>query len=350
MVLTRRATRAQNSIIRWLPNEILAAIVADVSRRDLVALCRTSRLIRDIATPLLYHAVSFSTVPQLEAFLRTMKLGSISASLARYVRRFSAADGMQGLRLSQSLVNTIISVLFQLCHLECLDLLNEAFEFTDMLDGTTFLKLSTFRYTLQPQTSSLLSSFLNRHPTITHLTLAKDAPFQHLDPIHLPALARYNGPSSFIPSLDPGSCIHWVCLLWYPDDPTVDIPLLKLGRIASPVTVVVLSVRNTVKASTVLGGVAAYLPRTQHFKFRKTGTAVPISPQDTVEITTYLESLASLSILELCDLRDGAEPQSSKVKDRETIASWSGACKSLRLIRLHGRKWRLVKGHWAVYK
>ncbi|KAJ7815179.1 hypothetical protein B0H14DRAFT_3149190 [Mycena olivaceomarginata] len=88
MVLTRRAARASKSFIRWIPNEILTVAMANCSAPDLLAFCRTSRLLRNIATPLLCRSVSLTTVPQIEAFLRTMKQHS-GSSLSHHVRRFS---------------------------------------------------------------------------------------------------------------------------------------------------------------------------------------------------------------------------------------------------------------------
>jgi hypothetical protein len=90
MVLTRRAARAEKSIIRWLPNEILTAVMLEVAIPDLVSLCMTSRLIRNIVTPLLYRDILLSEVPETKSFLRTMK--QRSGSLCRYVRRFGIVD------------------------------------------------------------------------------------------------------------------------------------------------------------------------------------------------------------------------------------------------------------------
>jgi hypothetical protein len=93
MVLTRRAAKANKSIIRWLPNEILTSVMLDVSRPGLIALCMTSRLMRNIAMALLYRTVSLSNVRQIKAFLRTMKQrSSLSLPLSRHIRRFSITD------------------------------------------------------------------------------------------------------------------------------------------------------------------------------------------------------------------------------------------------------------------
>ncbi|KAF7378210.1 hypothetical protein MSAN_00245700 [Mycena sanguinolenta] len=96
MVLTRRAAREQNSIVRWLPNEILSTVALYSSKSDLLVLCRTSRLMHDIVTRLLYHTVSLVTGAQMEAFLRTMesiqKPTDSSLSLFDHVRQFVIKD------------------------------------------------------------------------------------------------------------------------------------------------------------------------------------------------------------------------------------------------------------------
>jgi hypothetical protein len=93
MVLTRMAARAEKSIIRWLPSEILTALMLQMSRLDLVSLCRTSRLLCNIATPLLYRTVCLLKAPQIEYFLRTMaeRLNSLPP-LSHYVRQFTFFD------------------------------------------------------------------------------------------------------------------------------------------------------------------------------------------------------------------------------------------------------------------
>jgi hypothetical protein len=64
------------------------------STADLLSLCRTSRLISNIATLLLYHTVSLSAAAKMNSFLHTMKQRSeSSALLSRYVRQFSIHAG-----------------------------------------------------------------------------------------------------------------------------------------------------------------------------------------------------------------------------------------------------------------
>ncbi|KAJ7723858.1 hypothetical protein B0H14DRAFT_2641668 [Mycena olivaceomarginata] len=102
----------------------------------LIALSMTSRLMRNVTTALLYRTVSLSNVPQIKAFLRTMKQrSSLSSPLSRHIRRFSITDDEKhNLKLSPTIVKAITSIFSQLSNLRFLELLiDEAIEFTDML-------------------------------------------------------------------------------------------------------------------------------------------------------------------------------------------------------------------------
>ncbi|KAJ7246118.1 hypothetical protein B0H12DRAFT_1325188 [Mycena haematopus] len=353
MVLTRRAARANNSIIRWLPNEILAAVMWYLPKLDLVALCATSRLIRNIATPLLYRAVFLSTVPQITLFIRSMTRRS-GVSLSRHVRRLSITneDVDLSLELPPTLVKAITSVLSRLCHLEVLDLLlvngGETTEFTDMLHHSYFPKLSTFQYTIQSPTSTTLAVFLNRHPTIVDLTLTQYDRLNALDRIVLPNLKVYTGASSFIPSFNFDSTrITSVFLLWFPHDGDVETPLIQLGTMASLQTVNIFYAYDELKESDLLGSVVAYLSHVHTVKFRKMGgTAALISREDVLDIATFLERFSSLDTLDLHETLDRHETDVSGLK---SVTLWGGACKSLSWIRLSGIHWKRVNGHWEVF-
>ncbi|KAJ7336907.1 hypothetical protein DFH08DRAFT_1082933 [Mycena albidolilacea] len=351
MVLTRRAAKASKSIIRWLPNEILGTVMVDASRLDLVALCKTSRLMRNIATPLLYRAVFLATIPQINLFLRTMKQRpNSSPSLCRYVRRFSIAYYAEehDSKPSPALLKAIHAVLIQFCHLEFLDFLLTNIEFTDMLRHAYFPNLAKFLYTVQHETAALLPAFLNRHATITHLTLTRDGPLGHLNPILLPNLTEYNGPSSLVSSFSVDSRpITSALLIWYRDDLDIATPLVQLGRIASPPTINGISTCEDLKAATILAGVATHLPHVKTFRCGRSHTAARISQEDTLEIATHLKKLASLSTMVLLGADDHSAP--TLIDDRETVVLWGKACESLRSIVLHGREWKLTAGIWLEF-
>ncbi|KAJ7833871.1 hypothetical protein B0H14DRAFT_3871536 [Mycena olivaceomarginata] len=341
MVLTRSAARAHNSIIRWLPNEILSAVISEASIPDLVVLCRTSRLICKIATPILYRVISLSTVAQIEDFIQTMILRS---GLSCHVREFSFEYEVPNLALTSHLVESITAVLFQFRHLECLDLLrNQSIEFTDMLHHAHFPNLRAFRYCVQSDDSAPLVAFLNRHPTITELALNKSGPFEHLAPIHLPNLECYTGTNSFIIAFDLHSrSIRRARLFWHATDEDVDTALLHLGSAGSLHAITVIFPSTDFKERHFLRAMATHLPHVKSIGFWNACGGFP-SREDTLEITTHLKEFGALSFLGFY----AAEVEHNPNDEREIVLAWSAACKTLVSVYLNGRRWTPAEGHWA---
>ncbi|KAF7356329.1 hypothetical protein MVEN_00965200 [Mycena venus] len=351
MVLTRRATLASKSIIRWLPNEMLTAVMRDASKPDLLALSATSRLFRNIATPLLYRTIQLSTIAQVNYFLRTMEQRS-GTLLSRYVRNITITAGHgDRLKITLSLplvtVTALGSVLPRLCHLERLKLevseVTPSSGFVDMLQHAQFPNLSAFHHSLRMDTAALVSSFINRHPTITNLTLTLRERLEQWNPILLPNLTVYHGPSTSIASVDfHGRSVALVSLSWYPDDFEVEQPLLQLGSIASPE--IFMAIFCDLEGTTILGSTARNLPHVRHIHFRKTlETPQGVSPHDALEIADLLKKFDALSILELfIDQRTEHDSE----RDRETIVLWGEACKTLVWIALYEGRWMRVQGHW----
>ncbi|KAJ7889188.1 hypothetical protein B0H13DRAFT_884850 [Mycena leptocephala] len=360
-------SRAEISILSWLPNEILSTVmkgIADTSPPDLASLCRTSRLINSLATPLLYRSIVLANAPQIEYFVRTMNDSSGSSPpLCRYVKRLSISDAWSittpdpGLKLSPRAYETISSVLPKFsAHLEYLDLLllldrGGALEFTETLfQDAYFPSLTFFRYIIQPQLLPLLSSFLNRHPTITDLS-----PIQVTDtleplplyPILLPNLETYDGAVPLIPSfnLDSGS-ISRVTLRWRRGDTDIERPLAHLGSTAAPDTFVGAFGSDTFEHSTVLESVGTHLPDVKTLKLQRTGSTARVSREETLQIATQLKKFTSLSELEV--LNADARVQQNPDADREALLAWGEACQTLSAITLNGREWKLVLGEWVA--
>ncbi|KAJ6450801.1 hypothetical protein C8R45DRAFT_1113920 [Mycena sanguinolenta] len=338
MVLTRSAARAQNSITRWLPNEILAAVISETSRSDLVALCRTSRLIRNIATPLLYRVVRLLNGAQIEAFFRTIKSPAAS-SLSPLVRELRITDSELDLPLSPLLAEDITLALFQFSRLECLYLLlKETFEFVDILERGYFPKLSFFRYTIKPSSSpALLLDFIRRHPTITHLTLVQMNPFHQSNHIESPA---FTGHIAFI------AFVLWrgvisVSLSWIPTDPDI----ITEGSTTSPaVTVLVIEPLE----STVLAGVVIHLPHASSVEIIRMDNMAYISREEAIEIAAHLKTLNSLTAFALRGPVDDNMPPPERDEDEETVATWSAACKTLSTLEFHAKEWERVEGRWVI--
>ncbi|KAJ6462610.1 hypothetical protein C8R45DRAFT_1027190 [Mycena sanguinolenta] len=319
------------------------------SSSDLVALCRTSRLFRNIATRLLYRTVHLSTSAQLETFLRTMespKRPTSSLSLCEHVRKFALVDQKCTQNLSTRTAECLVSVIPQFRHLEYLDLLlDTTIEFTNTLENAYFKNLSTFRYTVQSGNLASLSSFLNWHPTITRLALgpSRRVPThaQQLDAIRLPNLASYHGPGFFATSFIIAS-LRSVVLAVYPRDLDLDTAFRQLALMTALDTLTVVILRRDIKESAILAGVARQLPRIKFVKLRKVqAIADQMSQADIVEIATCLEKLPQLRALDLGE-RDIPEHM-----DREAVELWSKACKRLYSIVLHRGVWKRKGGCWT---
>ncbi|KAF8149211.1 hypothetical protein K438DRAFT_1779404 [Mycena galopus ATCC 62051] len=349
MVLTRRASRAEKSIVRWLPNEVIAEVMSELSRGDLATFCRTSRLLHNIATPLLYRAVSFSKLAQLKAFLRTMKVQSRSTSLAPHVRQFfcSALEEFGDVNLTR-FVKAITSVLLEFVNLELLDLLfTRDIDLPDLLQHGFFPNLSTFRCIIG--SSASLPAFLNRHSRITHATLPRLGRVDKLDSIHLPNLKNYEGCASFVPFINfEETSLLCASLSWLPDNLDIDTPLLRLGTMGSLSRLDLLSPSYVLKEAALLQSTATHIPHLHMLRLDTIMEIEPLSRQDTLEISVCLESLTSLFCLALCGPRDALEHDPDS--DLETITLWGRACDTLSIIKFNGTPWIRMGGQWRIWE
>ncbi|KAJ7806436.1 hypothetical protein B0H14DRAFT_3767925 [Mycena olivaceomarginata] len=336
MVLTRRAYK---SIIRWLPNEILTAVMSHLLTSDLLALCRTSRLMRNIATPLLYRTISLSTMHQMHTFIRTLEQSSGSASsFWRHVRQFDITDENEFAHRYRNYPNHVAILPPGVPRpIAC------RIRIHDCASRCIFPNLATFLYTVQSQSWALLTAFLNRHPTITELSLPRHGPIPPLGPICLPNLQTFTGPSSFVSALSAESApIRSVFIIWYAEDRDIETPLLRLGKMASPAKIVALTASENVTPVAILAAVATHLPDIKTLRFGQLYIA-PRTLRATLDMTAQLKRFTSLSVLDVIGPND-----EEFTTDRETIELWSEACKSLSSIVIQGREWNLAVGRWEM--
>jgi hypothetical protein len=96
---------------------------------------------------------------------------------------------------------------------------------------------------------------------------------ERFEPLFLPNLLSYNGPSSVISSITRDTTsINYACILWHDvDDLDVDVPLLHLSRLGSPATVIGVSTSDRLKDATILAGVATHIPHVEILALRRTG-------------------------------------------------------------------------------
>ncbi|KAF7342617.1 hypothetical protein MSAN_02018500 [Mycena sanguinolenta] len=334
MVLTRRAATEQNSIFKCLPNEILTAVMSHSSKSDLLALCKTSRLLRNLATPMLYRTISLRTNAQMKTFLRTMKSirsntrKSLSPRLSDHVRQFVVEDRQCMRNLPKRTAEFLSSLLPKLHHLNSLDLmLNKTLEFTEMLEHAYFNNLSMFRYTISPHNLTLLSSFLNRHPTITHLILIYDArpkSVPQLNDMHPPRLKSYAGSSFFVRFFDTTTLcsVTSVCLWFHPHNRDIDAALRPLAPMTALYTIGVFGFPEDIRESNVL--------ETNYISY---ATALEIAP-----------CLKKLEYLDTLDLGD--DDGNGFEHDIDIVELWDHASSSLGTIILHQRTWGCMEDNW----
>ncbi|KAJ6450805.1 hypothetical protein C8R45DRAFT_946624 [Mycena sanguinolenta] len=170
--------------------------MSTASRSDLVALCKMSRLMRNIATPLLYSVVKRSNARQLKAFLRTIKSPAASSrSLFLFVREFKITNADLVLT---AFLDDLTAALLQLSRLYRLDILTLSVEFPRLLSVGYFPDLVSFRCIATcPGPTTLLADFVHRHPTLARLTLLQAKPLEQLDP-DTTTLADSIGPTALV--------------------------------------------------------------------------------------------------------------------------------------------------------
>ncbi|KAJ6453531.1 hypothetical protein C8R45DRAFT_1192719 [Mycena sanguinolenta] len=346
-VLTRRTAK---SILRWLPNEVLAAVMSYSSTSDLIALCTASRLFHAIAVRVLYHTVNLSSNVQLDAFLRTMESCDTSTTslltrlrLPDLVRRFALNESWNGEphHIRQRRWNlapqakALASLLSELPHLKSVELIvGYTVKLADkLLERGNFKKLSEFSYTAhsQQEIPALLLPFLNRHPTITNLAFQYDGPQQQPSlavAIHLPNLTSYFGHSVFISLFQTATMrfVTSVCLISTRlRDLDIEPVLMRLSKMA---TLRQLIVFHDMKNATLLEIVARHTPRIQILYLVGGRVRALMSPEETLEIAACLPKFDNLRNLMFTG--DGGDHDAFA-----TITLWGKACQTLSTIGLH---------------
>ncbi|KAJ7691365.1 hypothetical protein B0H17DRAFT_1201212 [Mycena rosella] len=306
------------------------------SRPDLVALCKTSRLLNDLATVLLYRKINIYSLDAVEGFVSTMET---YPNRSRHIRALRIAK--YDLQFSAAFVTQLNSTISQFCYLESLELLSERAH-PELLRDAHFPNLSTLRYHAHPH----ISAFLNRHPTITCLGLEREIILEPLDPIHLPNLRVYSGPNSFIPSLMLNNkSLEITHILWYPDDLDVETALTALGRIASSGHYLV-SKSDNIDEAAFLGSMAITVPDCFLVRFRRVFTlSGRIFTERALEIAQHLNKFTMLTRLEFLNFDDDGHRQVEL--DLQIVKSWGEACKTLVEVQLHGQCWKRMEKEWS---
>ncbi|KAK6988088.1 hypothetical protein R3P38DRAFT_3445580 [Favolaschia claudopus] len=345
MVLTRSASRAAKCIFRWLPNEILDLVATELGPADLAALCRVSRLLRNIASPLLYDFVELSTSSSLIAFARTIRQ-SVDASLPNSVHALIVAKFTDKKPpISPSIVKEINEALCRLIRLEALILLAPCIDYAQVLERAQFPELVFFRYFIASNVLPTLTSFLNRHKIIIDLALIAPWRLKFPTPLSLPKLQYFFGSFAFLSTLDlTDVSLTKLSLLSYPLDTATDhATLVTLHEMKMLSTVEVMGILE-VNEREILHVIAAHLRCVQKLVFCHSvgSSSHSISPEEVLSIAASLETLGQLRSI------DFGAVGGNVIEDRRMVEQWSAACKSLTSVTLDERKWEFKENDWVV--
>ncbi|KAK6980753.1 hypothetical protein R3P38DRAFT_3117898 [Favolaschia claudopus] len=343
MVLTRSASRAAKCIFKWLPNEILHLVATELAPTDLAVLCRASRLLKNIASPLLYYSVELSTSSSLISFARSI-CQSVDASLPNSARLLEVAKFTDKKPpISPRIVKEINDALCRLIRLEVLILLQRSIDYTYLLEHGQFPQLVVFQYLVPSHALPALTSFLNRHKNITDLGFISPDSLKFSTPLSLPNLQSFMGSFAFLSTLDltDVSLTHLTLLLYPPDIAVSHAVLVNLHEMKMLSTVEVMGMHANERA--ILHVIAGHLPHVQELVFHHfTSTSSPISPNESVNIAASLETLGELRSIDFGGVGGNV------IEDRHMVAQWSAACKSLTSVILDERQWDFKENDWVV--
>ncbi|KAK6974932.1 hypothetical protein R3P38DRAFT_578440 [Favolaschia claudopus] len=358
-VLTRSRAAAEGarrkSILRF-PNEILSMVVEYSSTLELWALCRTSKRLRSIATPMLYRNIHLHAAEQTVLFIRTMQSQPLESSEPLWLRvqEFVIVNDNALVGATPQIIDDLNSVVIKMTKLKHLLLSSKAFiDFTPLrlLHDSNFPHLQTFRYVLHPTPSSKDSEeflkFLARHRatlTTLHVDCGKPIPFTRS--IDLPLLHTYDGPSWALKFLKKSvGSLRSVVLRWKEPDIDYRSPLKQLSKAHSIQTleIVVDTFPGRLREPTILAAVAQSVPHVQILRFSRSAL-YGFSFDDLMPMRQHLSRFTALSELRFAIFR--RESVSAVNDDLPILDAWLRVCGTLCMVHLDGLDWRLVDGEW----
>ncbi|KAJ7842757.1 hypothetical protein B0H13DRAFT_2365073 [Mycena leptocephala] len=298
---------------------------------DLLALCRTSRLINDLSTPLLYRCVDLCDIAQIETFVSALeKYAESPVPLWCHIQQFSITM-LHESTLEHSLSNRITTVLSKCLNLHTLELITPHAHLSALL-----IRVS------QPASD---------HNFARTDGGGVDENF-HLAPIQLHNLTAFSGDSLFLRSLVCDNTLDLISIFFFDHD--FEAALERLRPMTCSEEVELLVKADNIDLPCFFAGVAASMPQITSLSFRKLGSSSPGAPRlamlGAISIQMQLGKLKYLRILEIHDFDE--EPhdmtETFRVVDQLTVEKWSETCPSLTSIVLHGQYWERVGTEWEA--
>ena len=149
--------------------------------------------------------------------------------------------------------------------------------FVNILDGCYFPNLSTFSsiVDLCPNWAPM-STFLQRHPTITHICMGGEAPGQTftLPQSALPALKTFMGSRRLAPVIVPGRPVEKITLAWHAQNVELEVSCIIPSLARSSVPVRYFACATPGWSSALIRAISMFLPSLHSLKLQNISTEV----------------------------------------------------------------------------
>ncbi|KAK7050600.1 hypothetical protein R3P38DRAFT_2866054 [Favolaschia claudopus] len=361
-------------LLTSLPAEIIREIASSVAYAgDLAALCRTSRLLHAVSTPVLFRHLRLARVMQTLHLLNVLKIHPKRHKCVRSLRidlpdRPSLWDS---LFISTDILWPLEDTLRRVENLTTLYIRAPNFSNDKFLAIFTTLILPNLRSFSIHHTgtySPILSSFLNRHKDLTHLELVRPyktaATPDVLPLIHLPHLRSYRGCSVYAAHLVVSNQSLAGVQIWdAPPATELDELFAALAAATSPTIPFTLTFLWDGPQTALFAPLGKHLPHTRALDAGPfAGYRRPLTAASIKEISEALDQFVSLTTLEFDNVEDSPRidnveslsggrpdpPSFSVAEDLATLDDWITHCPTLTTCRLHCRIWTRQSGKWNL--
>ncbi|KAK7014001.1 hypothetical protein R3P38DRAFT_1456076 [Favolaschia claudopus] len=212
--------------------------------------------------------------------------------------------------------------------LKVLKLVTVVIDFTELLRHGQFEQLSRFDCMVTARSAGLLTTFLNRHKTLTFLSLDAPRGLELSGPIILPNLTHFYGSSALLPAFDFRDVSLTMLGIMMKFESFDEPEPFELTGIPNAINLQVFDAIHPNEGE-MLSRIATHLPHVERLAFSQSSRFAPrISLADTLDIETNLLKFDALRILNLGGM--GGDHSD----DRDTVVRWGAACESLQWITL----------------
>ncbi|KAF7361588.1 hypothetical protein MSAN_01192900 [Mycena sanguinolenta] len=338
-------------ISHWLPNELLVHIIQQSPNADQAALCRLSKLFRDLCLPVLYRAVKLKDPCSSTAFCSGIIENS---SRADVVRSFILDVSYEDFRIDgrDDLVLASLKLMSRLEHFSFSGLMLDANHHSRiLLEEYHFPQLISCNLwfpTFSTPLSDLVALFLTRHPTLKRVHLHSNSRMvtSRSPRISLPNLEIYVGKAPFILGID-AIRLKEVQLTWSDTDSAdVDKIISRISSMTNPKLPFVSShIYSSDNYSQIMISVSTHMSHTRNLRLRRSKKSLWFYSvnHDRDMIRHIMECLSGFTNLVYLTINWAHH---SKAENWSVVERLVKVCPTLEACCSSRDAWRKVNGQW----